>query len=432
MSNLIALGSDWRIWLAKSGYSILDQGLISGTMFLLNIALARWLTPDEYGTFAIAFSVFLFLSGFQNAIILEPMSVIGPSRYKDQFQQYIWSNLLLHGVFSFGTICILAISALLLSSIGSPLAPSIFGLAISAPTILLFWLFRRVCYIRAKPEIAFTGSIVYAAIVSSAVVFSKNLEIISPLTAFLILALASAGTSLLLFMRLNLKLFHIIELKRSSLFRSVLNQHWTYGRWVIGSAFVNSLVGAIYVPFVGIFLGLSQAGAYKAIQNLMLPIDRSITALGLLVLPWISSQRKTGNDHSLRRITIHASAITSLVSIIYVVIISIGGRWIIEILYDQPFYVDQSMLVPLFGMSTILMAVGFGFSVILKAFEYPKAIFLAQTAGAVITLTAGILLIQWIGLKGAGIGQALSAAGSLIVVITIWTSLWKKMDETDE
>ena len=40
-------------WMTKGGLAILDNGLISGSNFLLGILLARWLAPEEYGAYAL-------------------------------------------------------------------------------------------------------------------------------------------------------------------------------------------------------------------------------------------------------------------------------------------------------------------------------------------------------------------------------------------
>ncbi|GIX47763.1 MAG: hypothetical protein KatS3mg131_1974 [Candidatus Tectimicrobiota bacterium] len=60
-------------WARKGGLAVLDQGLFSGANFLVNILLARWLPPEEYGAFAVALSVFYLLAGFHTAVLTEPM-----------------------------------------------------------------------------------------------------------------------------------------------------------------------------------------------------------------------------------------------------------------------------------------------------------------------------------------------------------------------
>src|SRR5437879_1887053 len=60
-------------WATKGGLAIVDQGLISGSNFLLGILLARWLVPEQYGAYALAFSLFLLLSFLYHSMLLEPM-----------------------------------------------------------------------------------------------------------------------------------------------------------------------------------------------------------------------------------------------------------------------------------------------------------------------------------------------------------------------
>ena len=52
-----------RFWGIRSGLSVLDQGLTSGAGFLLNLFLARWLTSDGYGAFAVGLLLFSSFSG---------------------------------------------------------------------------------------------------------------------------------------------------------------------------------------------------------------------------------------------------------------------------------------------------------------------------------------------------------------------------------
>ena len=58
--------SQHRTWLQKGLYAVLDQGLISGSNFLLTILLARWLAPEQYGAYALSFAIFVFFSFFSN------------------------------------------------------------------------------------------------------------------------------------------------------------------------------------------------------------------------------------------------------------------------------------------------------------------------------------------------------------------------------
>ena len=87
-----------RFWGIRSGLSVLDQGLTSGASFLLNLFLARWLTSEAYGAFAVAFATLLFLSGYHNVLLLEPMTVLGPARYSAEMTGYFFAQLKLNTI----------------------------------------------------------------------------------------------------------------------------------------------------------------------------------------------------------------------------------------------------------------------------------------------------------------------------------------------
>src|ERR1700681_3452254 len=83
--------------LTQLAFSMTDQGLSVGGMFMVNVALARTQTKEEYGTFVLSYSVFTFLAGLHNAAILEPYTVYGSGRYRlhssAYFRSMAWSNL---------------------------------------------------------------------------------------------------------------------------------------------------------------------------------------------------------------------------------------------------------------------------------------------------------------------------------------------------
>src|ERR1700730_16072293 len=85
-----------RIWGLKSALSLIDQALTSGAGFAVNILLARWLSPSLYGAFAVAFAASLFVAGFYNVLVLEPLSVFGPARHASNLLAYFRAQVRLH------------------------------------------------------------------------------------------------------------------------------------------------------------------------------------------------------------------------------------------------------------------------------------------------------------------------------------------------
>lgn len=104
-------------WIRKSGLSVLDQVLLSGSNFGPSILLARWLTPENYCSFLSTHPIILFLSGIHSALLLEPMTVLGPWRFKDSFWEFFRTNIRLHAFIIMGISGMIFIALVILSSI---------------------------------------------------------------------------------------------------------------------------------------------------------------------------------------------------------------------------------------------------------------------------------------------------------------------------
>src|SRR4029079_18767744 len=117
----VAQRQQWRIavavrssrpWFAKAFFAIVDQGLISGSNFALGILLARWLGAEEYGAYAMAFAISVLLSWVYQSLLLEPMSVFGPSAYRDKLRGYTGTLIWIHVAIAFATFLLLGAGAL--------------------------------------------------------------------------------------------------------------------------------------------------------------------------------------------------------------------------------------------------------------------------------------------------------------------------------
>ena len=399
-------------WGGKAGLSIADQGIASGTNFALNVVLIRFLDPAEYGAFAIAFTIYLFLMSFHNAIILEPMSVIGPARYGDVLKGYMGATVWIHGAVSVVFVALLGASAAVAYRFDSVLAPSLLGLSIAVPFMLLFLLIRRGCYLEVRPGLALRGSLVYFAILAISVFFMWTLKMFSPFSAFSATALAGLGGSLILWRPLGVTMRGAL-----SGIGGVFARHWDYGRWVMGSAFVYHIVHTVYVPLVGSFAGLAQAGVFRAMQTLTLPFVQTQAAMGALLLPWVSKRRAQKGDGDLWSVALRTSGVMLIAATGFVACILFAREPIVRTLYSNEFYMEYVWLIAPLGLVVMMGSAGFGFATVLRAAENPRAVFLSQATGAALTLTVGIGCILVWKVWGAAVGQALSALGGLIVMV---------------
>jgi len=116
-------------WSGKVAAALADQGVVAGSGLIVNILLARWLAPAQYGVYTVAFSIFLFCTGFHNALVIEPMSVFGPSSYRSYLRAYLGKVVRLHFV-----VCLLLVSLL-----GLAVAVSGHWFGSAAVTASAFW-----------------------------------------------------------------------------------------------------------------------------------------------------------------------------------------------------------------------------------------------------------------------------------------------------
>ena len=100
---------------------------------------------------------------------------------------------------------------------------------------------------------------------------------------------------------LLIRLRPIVNAKvNGGIWRTVTEQHWTYGRWLLVSSVLSWVTGDIYYPVISSFSGMAAAGALRALLNFVLPVAQMFTALSIFVLPYASRFQQENGNASLR------------------------------------------------------------------------------------------------------------------------------------
>lgn len=409
--------SRWTRWITKGSLAVIDQGLISGSNFLIGILLARWLLPAQYGAYGLAFEIFLLLSFFHQALLLEPQRVFGPSDYPDCLQEYLgvllWLNVGLAVVVS----CVLGISCLLFHAWSRPdnLSGAFAGLTVAAPCILLFWLARGAYYVELSPQGAVSGSAIYCAIAVSSMLLLQKFKLMSPLFAFLLMGCAALISGTVLLIRLN----PVLNFRTSGrMWKRVGEQHWEYGRWILASLGVSSLAGGLYYPLVSGFSGLAAVGELKALLNFSLPLAQTLNALTVFLLPYASGVYRQGGLARLRSLIWKIAGLFATAAIAYWTCLILLRKPILQVLYDGH-YTELAHLVPWLALASLpsnLLAVP---AVILRAVRSPVSIFGSYCASCIAVLLIGVPAIWAFGLRGALLAMVVSNVAALVVVVKL-------------
>ncbi|TAM84362.1 MAG: hypothetical protein EPN47_01880 [Acidobacteria bacterium] len=411
---------DARTWSPKGAFALVDQGLISGANFIVGILLARHLAPEQYGAYALAFQVFLFLSVGYSALVLEPLSVFGSSVYRNSNREYIGVLLRIHGVIAIVIVLGLGACAWVLRLVApnSDLTAALIGVTIASPCMLLFMLARRGFYVKLSPRQAALGALGYFAVVLGGLLLAFYRDSLSPLVAFLLIAGGAGATAPLMLVRLEFSLKPRVVLLKLS---EVARRHWGYGRWALGSAVAVWFSSAIYFPMIGTFRGLSATGALQALSNFSSPIAQAFVAMSMLTLPYAagihhqnSSDSSRGTHHLAAKLALIYAVGTTLYWLIIVLF-----RWqIVEHLYAGR-YLRIVGLIPWLAISSVLRISATSQAIILRAMHAPLLVFVAYGAASVVDIVVGIPFTWVFGLRGSIFGMMLSSAVALAVTLVM-------------
>jgi O-antigen/teichoic acid export membrane protein len=389
------------------GFSMADQALSVGGMFLVNLVLARTQSKEEYGMFALSYSVLVFLMGLQNAAILEPFTVYGSGRYRSRlveyFQLMFWSNAALGLV---ATTLLLAL-CLSLRTIAPELLPrGITGLGLTVSVLLSGTLLRRIFYLQRQPALAAVASGVFFLTVAGGLWLTARAHVLDSFSVFLVLAAGWLAAGLGLAGQLPFgKTRHSFLAGEPDYWR----EHWTYARWVLLTAFVFQLTTQGYYWLVAGLLSTGDVAELKAITLVVAPADQIFIALNYLVLPRLCAHYAAQRMKSLLSAwKWYALAITAA-TLSFLLFIRAFGKPVTHLLYSGR-YDDAAPLLNLVVLVPVVMGVGHTMNAALKAAESPRLVFWAYLASGGVTFLAGAPLVARFGVRGAVYGMLLSGA----------------------
>jgi O-antigen/teichoic acid export membrane protein len=400
----------------------LDQGLIATSNFAMGILLARWLLPQQYGSYALAFSIFLLMSLVYQALVLEPQRVFGPTDHADNEREYLGVLVWVHSGLVLAISIVLGISAWALEVWMRPnsLPGTLTGLTLAAPCVLLLWLARGAFYIRMLPQRAVTGAAVYCLVFlgSLALIFKSGL--LSPFSAFLVMGLAAAisSTVLLVQLRPTLSVWSV-----RARFRPVFKEHWTYGRWILVSSLLSWLTGDIYYLFVSSFSGMEAAGRLKALLNFTLPVAQALNALSVFVIPYASRVHRDTGASALSSITWRVGWIFTAIAAAYWIALILFRSPILHVLYGQR-YIEVGPLLPLVAIGSLPWNIAYVPAIALRAIRCSASIIGIYCASGAVAVLIGLPATKMFGIRGALWTIVLSNLAALFVA---WILLARKL-----
>lgn len=399
---------DLRGKAATGSFALADEFLFAASQLILNVALARWLTPLDYGAFTIAYTAFLLLGTAHTSLLTEPLMVFGSSKYKSCFAAYLGLLVRAHLIFAAFLGCLLIIAGVFVASSAPALSTALVYLGGGCPLLLLPWLLRRACYVRRRAQKAAIAGGVYAVCLLAGLLSLADAGVLSIRSALLLLAGASAAASLFILRSFGAGLSDTLP---SDARREILIDHWKYGRWALPSAFLTWFPGSIYYFLVPQLAGVRAAGALRAIMNLVAPVLHSYAAFSMVLLPGLSA---TDSTATLRSGVRRALPVYLLPAVAYCGVVVFSHREIFRWFYAGQ-YSDVSSLLSFAAPMVVAVGATAVYTTGLRAVQRPDCIFWSYAFASGTSLTVGVLLTLRYQLLGAVLGLTLShCIGALV------------------
>ncbi|HSL43538.1 MAG TPA: lipopolysaccharide biosynthesis protein [Anaerolineales bacterium] len=410
-------------WGVKGSLSILDQGLYSGANFVLSILLARWLSVDHYGIFALMLALFQFALQIQNGVLLEPMSILGPARHQESINQYIANQIVLNFVVLVSICTFFSLGLLSLVEAGwgaeSIRTQALFTLLF--PILSLPWLVRRVFYIKNRPEISMFSSLLYSSVLLTGTLVLYTSNLLSIRTAVVVMGLAAFSTGLFVFPFRAMQ--HGIRQYNFKLF-DLLKENWVYGKWAIATGLLVTIATQFQLFTAVGLLGTTAAGALRASQNLIQPMSISVTSIMSFALPSLSRDyglNIMGGFEKKRKLI---TGLLLCMTLTYMLLMVLFRFEVMLFIYGQK-YVDYSDLLLVWMFVPVIMALNSGIGTALRARQHPELLLLVSIVWAIFSLITSIIFTTKWGIWGATISTMLGYLIAYLATLIAYNRLEK-------
>jgi O-antigen/teichoic acid export membrane protein len=402
-----------RRWLTRGSWAIFDQGLFAGANFVLNVLLARLISPADYGVFSVSYALLLLAGTVHTAFLTEPMLVFGPGRYRDWFRPYLSSLVNWHWRLTglFAAVFLLAGAVFLISNSDSTMGWAMMAMGFATAPILLQWLYRRACYVKLEPRYAVEAGGIYLSCILVGILVLQERNLLSAASSFLLLAGASLASAAWIHRQLGKE--SLSADVRTLDARDVSRVHLGYGRWAAGTAVLSWVPGNIYYLVLPLITSMEDVGGLRALMNLLMPVLHVSAALGLLLLPALVRQIRAGAE--IRSLVIRIALLFLAAAVAYGLILLAAGEWLIDFLYEGKYdsLVTILLVLAVLPVASALVAVLGG---VLRALERPDLVFRVYAGTLIVTMTLGLGLVLALGIYGAALGLLLSSSTTALLM----------------
>lgn len=400
--------------LRRGGWGVADQGLSSGTNFVLGVLVARATSPRDFGAFALVFAAYTVVLNLGNGMLSDPFlvrfSTDDRQRWRAAAASAGGASLAL-GLLA--AACFLGAAAVT----GGAARASLLAFGISLPGLVLQNSWRAFFFAAARPRDAFLNDLAWAAALAGLATAALLVDAQSVL--LLVLAWGLSGTLAAAVGCAQARVRPQMALTGSWL----SSQRDLAGRYVAESMTLSGSTQATMYG-VGFVAGLPAVGALRAAQILLGPVYVLTFGLRAVALP--EAARIASRSHAaLRRaVALISLGLCVLAAGLGLVVLSLPdpvGRALLGSTWAQA----EPVLLPV-AVGMVGTAFTMGARIGLRALADARRSLNARLVSAVAAVVLGIAGARYDGATGAAWGLA---AGIWLSSARWWQQFWRALDD---
>jgi len=405
----------------QGALALFDQAFFAGANFFVNILLARWLLPADYGQFVTLYTVMLFVGVFHSALVVDPYLVLGAGKFQSRYVDYFRVAVRFHRhMLAAAVACALLLAWTLGEFVNWEMGGRVAGVVIASSLIATLWFLRRCCYLVDQLAAAVRAMAIYCFGLLALISLFHSVDRLNVATTLVCFAVAAAVAAYYLFSALRAKTAASIVAAREI---SVVAEHWRLGGWGLATQLLSWIPGNIYFLVLPLVADDVANAELKALATLTMPVLHVISVIATLNMPRLVRARGTAEFDRLLKVTL---ALCSVLAVLNWLLLGLFGEFLIALLYHGQ-YAAQSHLLWLIGIAPVFSVIIAIIGTALRSLEKNRLLFFANLLAASVSVTVGVALMSLWHTEGAAIGWVLT---SLLSAVVLWRVYFREVGAT--
>jgi O-antigen/teichoic acid export membrane protein len=397
--------------LQKSGLSVFDQAIVSGTSFATSVLLGRCATQEELGVYYLALSVYYFVRGIQEQLVAAPYMIYCSRQSDDQRAEYAGSALL----HQCGVVIVMAV--VLVGALATGIAPraaeaAFWLLVFAAPPLLVREFVRQISFAHLDLGRAIAVDIAAAVLQLVTLVILAATGHLTVTTTLATLAICS-----------GLPTIGWLATTRQPMVGKMAaalkhwKHNWLFARWALASQLLANTTPYVMPWVVALIHGEAQTGVFGACSTLVGLSNTFLQGLCNFLSPRAAQAYARGGLAELRSVLLKTAGLFAATLGSLAVVAFLVGEEIAVVLYG-PQFAGAGMIIGVLSLSVLANSVGVTAGNGLWAMERPSANFVADLFSLAVVVIATIALVPVWGPLGAAI--ATLAGTTTDALVRLW------------